>query len=248
MLFQIKLAGKIVEIQSVYELIYIFCSRYVIADEQLFVPDIIVKIEQADIDREMSRLVLLKQKGYFDNSIYDPGRVEITVAHKKIVEAMLQFDTILMHGSVIAVQGNGYMISAPKGVGKSTRTDMWIKNIPDSIVVNGDKPLIKVTPESVYACGSPWAGKEGWETNISVPLRAILVLERTNENEKGSIEELSIKDAFSALVSQTYQLSEPESIMKTLRLLKSFQGKLKVYRYRSALTVEDVLMAYGAVK
>ena len=45
----------------------------------------------------------------------------------------------------------------------------------------------------VIACGTPWCGKEGWNTNIMVPLRAVFLLERAEED---SIEEISLGQAF----------------------------------------------------
>lgn len=249
MVFQIRLAGKVIEIHAFYEYIYTRCRKYVISDQVILDPDIIITVSQGDLTQEEHRMKIAMQAG--KTEVYteaDPEYLETLVVYRKIAEEMLHYRTILMHGSVIATEGVGYMITAPKGVGKTTRTRIWVNNIPGSVVVNGDKPLIKVSSKSVYACGTPWGGKEEWHNNIIVPLRAIFLLERADEGEGTLIEELSLGRAFSPLVRQTYQAKGAESIRKTMQLIKAFDGKVKFYRFRSAPTVEDVRMAFEAAK
>ena len=166
------------------------------------------------------------------------------VTQKKVAEAMLNFDTILMHGSVFAKDGYAYMFTAASGVGKSTRTKLFLDIFSDAIVVNGDKPLIKITNTQAIACGTPWCGKEGWNTNTMVPLRAIFLLERAGEGETNSIEEIIMSKAFPFLLQQTYCPDNLDLLKKTLQLLKSLEGKVKIYKFRSLPTEESVQLAY----
>ena len=249
MVFQIQLAGRVIEIHTLYELTYNRCKNYIISDKALIEPEIIVNISQNDLDDEEKRILTYQKNGSTkDVLVYTPEQIETRVIYRRITEELLQYNTILMHGSVIATKGNGFMFTAPSGVGKTTRTRLWIDNISDSIVVNGDKPLIKVSSESVYACGTPWGGKEGWNNNTIVPLRAVFLLERIEKGEQTSIAEVRLGEAFVALAHQTYQCGEPDALQKTLRLLREFDGKVKFYKFRSAPTLEAVRLAYETAK
>jgi len=152
----------------------------------------------------------------------------------------------LMHGAVIAMDDQAYMFTAPSGTGKTTRIRLWQKQYPSSIIVNGDKPLIRISKDKIIACGTPWCGKEGWNTNTMVPLRAIFLLERSDE--RNSIEEISLGSAFPALLQQTYRPDESELMRKTLLLLKSLEGKVKIFKFRSTPTVDSICLAYETVR
>ena len=96
---------------------------------------------------------------------------------------MISYDTILFHGSVIAVDGIGYLFTAKSGTGKSTHTRLWREYFGDrAAMVNDDKPLLKITDSSVIAYGTPYNGKHRLGTNISVPLKAICILTRAADN------------------------------------------------------------------
>ena len=174
--------------------------------------------------------------------------IESAVLHRKIANAMVAYSTFLIHGAVVATAGNAYMLTAPSGTGKSTRTKLWLEEYSDSIIVNDDKPFIKISDDTVLACGTPWCGKEGWNTNTMVPLRAIFLLERAEEGEENSIEEVSLGKAFPFLLQQTYRPSDPDLMRKTIQLLKALEGKVKFYKFRSAPTPEAVRLAYETAR
>ncbi len=92
---------------------------------------------------------------------------------------------MVLHGSCIAFDGNGIVFSAPSGTGKSTHAGLWRELYGERVVtVNDDKPAIRFheTGEPVVY-GTPWSGKTDLNTNIAVPLRAIVFLERRPQNE-----------------------------------------------------------------
>ena len=115
-------------------------------------------------------------------------------------------------------------------------------------MVNGDKPLIKIDDAQAIACGTPWCGKEGWNTNTMVSLRAIFLLERVADGEADSIEELTFRKAFPYLLNQVYCPKEPELMKKTLSLLKTLDGRVKIYKFRSTPTKEAVKLSYETAK
>lgn len=246
----IKIADLNIEIECLYCNAFFGFSKYLSFSST---PDIKIVISQGDIEKERLYHPEIKSPDiYIDNEnvavTYDYGCLEPFVALKQLANSVIPFDTFLMHGSVVALDNQAYMFTAPSGVGKTTRTKLFLDLYPGSVVVNGDKPLIKVAPTQVIACGTPWCGKEGWNTNTMVPLRAIFLLERAGEGEESSIEEVSLGKAFPFLLQQTHRPENPDLMRKTLTLLKSLEGKVKIYKFRSTPTEESVLLAYETAK
>ena len=216
-------------------------------------PDISFDITQEDIDEER---LLHPEIWNPDVSVnhenvavtYDYGCLEPFVALKKISDAVIHFDTFLFHGAVVEKDGYAYMFTAPSGVGKTTRLKLWLESYPDSIVVNGDKPFIRVTDEDIYACGSPWAGKEGWNNNVIVPLRAVFFVERAENNLDNVVTEMGIGKAFPMLLQQVHYPKDPVALRKTLQLLQATDGKVRFYKFRGAPTKEAVQLAYETAR
>ena len=216
-------------------------------------PDISFQISQEEIHHELLKhpeihLPDVEVESDCVAITYDYGCLEPFVALNKMADAVVSFNTFLFHGSVVALDNQAYMFTAPSGVGKTTRTKLFRDLYPDSIVVNGDKPLIKITKTSAIACGTPWCGKEGWNTNTMVPLRAIFLLERADEKKVSSIEEVSLGKAFPFLLQQTHRPASPVLMRKTLQLLKSLDKKVKIYKFCSTPTEASVRLAYETAR
>lgn len=102
-----------------------------------------------------------------------------------------------------------------------------------------------MTDKEAFACGTPWCGKEQMETNCMVPLKAIVLMERGDDN---SIREISFGDAFAFLLQQTYQPDEPEAMRKTLKLFAQLKDRVKFYRFVFNNMKEDCFnVAYNAL-
>ena len=241
--FQIALAGRIVEIRPMYSQIRALCRDYILPDRRE--ADISISLGELDIEHE-AEIARREEEGTGIQTFYSPAYLETVGAYRHIVEALASLDTLLVHGSVVSTDGQGIMFTAPSGTGKSTRTKLWLDTIDSSIVVNGDKPLLRVTESQVLAYGTPWCGKEGWNTNTSVPLKAIFLLERS---ESGNfIRELSFSEAFPKLIRHTYLTGNAIVRRKTLNLLRSMAGKVKVFQFKSEPTAEAIKMAWNAVR
>ncbi|MBQ1310306.1 MAG: hypothetical protein IIY55_00550 [Blautia sp.] len=248
-IFRIKLAGRLIEIRSLHETCRIFCKEYLAPEEEQGPPVFLVDIVPRNIMRENDAA-----QGCFpvsDEEIYhyfDPGYLETGAVHRKICENLPRFDTFLMHGAVAAYEGSAYMFTAPSGTGKTTRAELWLKEFPGSFIVNGDKPLIRLDSRRAYACGTPWSGKEHWNVNTAVPLQAVFLLERTEPGEKSSLEAIDTLEGYFKLLEQTYKPERAVSLQRTLLLLKSLEGRVKIYRFRSPLSGEGLRAAWETAK
>lgn len=91
--------------------------------------------------------------------------------------------TALFHSSVVEHQGRAYMFLGKSGTGKSTHSQLWIKYIPETQLVNDDNPVVRVNDDgtaTVY--GSPWSGKTPCYRNVSYPIGGIVKLAQAPEN------------------------------------------------------------------
>lgn len=79
--------------------------------------------------------------------------------------------TLEMHASVVRHAGKGYLFLGHSGAGKSTHSRQWLKAIPDTLLMNDDNPVVRVSENGrINVYGSPWSGKTPCYRNISAPI------------------------------------------------------------------------------
>lgn len=111
--------------------------------------------------------------------------------------ASSRLSTLLIHASCVLHDGKAYPFTAKSGTGKSTHTDLWMKNIPNTELLNDDNPIIRIVNGTPIVYGSPWSGKTPCYRNISAPLGAMTSIARADSN---SIERLSPVQAFAVML------------------------------------------------
>lgn len=139
------------------------------------IPDLI-KV-QMDIDR---------MEGAHRN--FTEGFLENNAIHALLAEKLVSHDVLLMHGSALCIDGEAVIFTAPSGTGKSTHSRLWREVFDDRVwMINDDKPLLNVTETGITVYGTPWDGKHRLSRNACAPLKAIVSLERGEENHIGPI-------------------------------------------------------------
>lgn len=97
----------------------------------------------------------------------------------------------VLHSSAISYCGKGVAFTADSGTGKSTHTGLWLRQYPaETFVINDDKPAIRFEGNKSYLYGTPWSGKSDQNTNVRVPLHAIVCLHRGATNTIRRLEPL----------------------------------------------------------
>ena len=112
-------------------------------------------------------------------------------------------------------------------------------------MVNDDKPIIGISENGATIYGTPCDGKERLSNNIAVPLKAICILERSEQNQ---ILEISASEAYPIIIQQTYHPSNPEMLNKTLELLDRMSVLVKFYRLSCNMEREAAEISYNAMK
>ncbi|MDD3173824.1 MAG: hypothetical protein PHF63_09215 [Herbinix sp.] len=228
----VKIAGLNIVIKNKYKYSEVLCKDYISKTDDI---DFIVSATEEEIMEE-------KKLSPWDTSI---GCYESTCLFRKICLHVLDYDAFFMHSSVVAVDGQAYAFAAKAGTGKSTHTALWMKYFGErSIMVNGDKPIFRYRDGTLYACGHPWSGKEGLNTNTMLPLKGICFIERSEANH---IQRLSQQETIDRLFLQMLMPKEKDRMDKFLFLLDRLVIDIPCYLLECNMTKEAVLTAYNAM-
>ena len=243
MIGKYRFADKIIEITSMYPDVHEYCRDYAVEDERCDIKvtttlsDIrFEKEKSAEIDRAENRAVINFPNGYLE---------ELAV-YRKIAEIMPKYDTFLFHGSAIAVDSEGYIFAAKSGTGKSTHARLWRKYLGEkAVMINDDKPLIKVTDTETIVYGTPYNGKHRLGTDMSVPVKAICILTRAPEN---TIRKITMSEAFPMLLQQSYRPYDIESFKKTVALVDKMANNISLYILGCNMDISAAEVAYKGMQ
>ena len=232
-------SNQLVEISAYYQSTRDYCGAFLCDGES----DFPIKVTILDIAFERKKITSEDELEGMSPREYSDEELEITAVLRKVTQALFDYDTLLFHGSTIAVDGQAYLFTAKSGTGKSTHTRLWREMLGDrAIMVNDDKPFLKITEDGVLACGSPWNGKHRLGNNIQVPLKAICILERGGENH---IKEIPPQEALPMLIQQTHR---PKKMAKYMELIDRLTQKVKFYRMQCTMDSAAAQMAYDEMR
>ncbi len=237
-----RIAGKVISLSTIYPDTHTLCEGYE-ADAE---PELSVSISQSDIDleKQKSDAEYIYEGKHPRN--FSQGLLEQTAVYRKIAEQMPYYDTFVFHGSVVAVDGVGYLFTAKSGTDKSTHTRLWREMLGDrAVMVNDDKPMIKLTDTGALVCGTPYNGKHHLGNNICVPLKAICILERGEHN---SITPINKSEAYPMLLQQVYRPADMQSFAMTLSLIDKLSDMTALYKLSANMEPQAAEVAYNAMK
>ncbi len=145
---------------------------------------------------------------------------------------------MVMHSSCMAYKGEGVMFSAPSGTGKSTHTGLWRKYYAEDVtMINDDSPVLRFNENGIKVCGTPWSGKTDINHNISVPLRAIVILWQSPEN---TIRRLSTDEAVFRVMNEVTRPPFDELMEVTLCNIEKILKTVPVYMLGCTISQEAV--------
>lgn len=168
---------------------------------------------------------------------FDLGKYMITAIGLVFVKLILKYNGFVIHGSSISYNDNGIIFSAKSGTGKSTQTKLWLDNLDGVILVNDDTPAITFEDDNVYLNGTPFAGTTGINTNVKVPLKALVFIERSS---KPYIERLSFKDAIPRFMDEMKKSLVSDNISKCVDYAAKLMEKVPVYLLHCNMEKESV--------
>lgn len=227
----IKIADITIGLDNRYE----YTERYVkefICDGA---PEFTVSASEEEIEHEFEISGVRIPHEYAEN----------VVLYRKIAERLPDYDAIVFHGAVIETEDAAYAVTAHSGVGKTTHLRLWLSHFGDSVkILNGDKPIIRFIDGRVYACSTPWMGKEDYGYNAMKPLCGIGFIARGEENKARRI---SSDAAVVRLMNQIYLAKGDVRILsRSMRLADRILSSVPLYEFECNMTHEAAQMTYEA--
>jgi len=239
--FTISLADIPIEVLSCHPTTVDFFKDYLSSEAPLFS----VSISAQDIEYERFQCGKRRIEDGLPPCFFPEVRMESLAVLRQIANQIIDYNVLLFHSSVIAVDGRAYIFTAPSHTGKTTHTRLWLELLPQAHVLNGDKPFLKVDADGrVWACGTPWQGKEHYGVNEVLPLEAICLLARDTTNH---IERISFKEALDALIYQTHLPDNPLSKLKALQLIDKIGQSIPLYRLGCNMDIEAARVSSQAM-
>ena len=202
---------------------------------------LIDKPEKVDIVAKASHKEIMKEKANAEQP-FSNEYCEFVCLYRSIAEQLPSFDGFVFHGAAIEANGKAYIFTAPSGTGKSTHIKLWMEIFGEQVkVINGDKPVLRKEGTDFAVCSTPWAGKENWHNNISVPLDAICLIRRGKENR---IYPINPSEYFDEIMGQVYIPKNSEAWLKTLSLMDELALKTRFYLLECDISREAAELSY----
>lgn len=239
--FKIQIAGLTARVQPLYETTAVYFRSYLSDAPASFCASVTeedMALEQKLLDQEAREEGMKLRK-------FTPPFLERAAIQRKFAEELLKHDTFLLHGSTVAVDAEAYLFTAACGTGKSTHTKLWREVFGSrAVMINDDRPFLKMTETGAVAFGSPWSGKHGLDTNISAPLKGICILRRGPENV---IRRVGPEEALTMLHHQSYASTMETSQEKVLQLVEKLALTVPLWEMHCTKEREAAVASFGAM-
>jgi hypothetical protein len=240
-LFTIEIAGLVTRVQPLFMSTREYCRQYLSES----IPDFFVEVTKNDLllEQEMAEIEAVEEGipiRKFTDSFLERATIQ-----RKIARELLNRDTILLHGSTVGVDGAAYMFTGPCGTGKSTHTRLWREVFGSrATMINDDKPFLRITSSGVWAYGSPWSGKHGLDSNVSLPLMGICFLRR---GAKNSIRVAQPEDYLSELLHQCFIPEDASGAGKAQLLVETLSKIVLLWEMECTKDPQAALISYEAM-
>lgn len=225
-----KIADVVFDAEFLYAYTDDLCKNYLYHGDEK--PLFFIKVTNQDISKEVAE----------NPQVNYPQYLESIAVYRKFLSYLLDLDGVVFHSSAIAVDGNAYLFTAPSGTGKSTHTALWRKLLGDrAVMINDDKPIIRLVNGDFYVYGTPWNGKHSIDTNDRALVKAICKLERGEQN---SICKLSKEEVLPTLLKQTLRPTDIKDYDKLLGLLQGLIKKVDFYHLKCNMDISSAQLSY----
>ena len=204
-------------------------------------PDFEINITKQD--------VVWEEENYREesNQIYT-NTFKKTSLFRNFAEKVTIHNAFVLHSACFDVEGTGVAFAAHSGTGKTTHMNLWQEYLGDKMkVVNGDKPIVRFfddEPETPYAYGTPWNGKEHLGCNMRTKLKHICFIERSETNFVEKVEKAQVIDR---IFNQVYMPKDPVAVMKTMELIDRLLSCCDLWIIHCNMEKEAAKVAYETI-
>lgn len=158
---------------------------------------------------------------------------------------VIPYQTMLVHSSALIYQGGAYLFSGESGVGKSTHTKLWLKAFGDRVhIMNDDKPVVRLYDDKAVAYGTPFDGGSGIALNEGYPLKAIIFVERGEQN---CVRIPTSREIIQKLYFQTAHMVDADTAEKMLYNFEKLLSLTKFYILTCNMNISAARVAFDSI-
>jgi hypothetical protein len=188
-------------------------------------------VGKLDTDHQWEHIQLLYKKNE-DLLGYSGSELLLSLAFRNKIFSK---QGLVIHGSAMKYNNEGIIFSAPSGTGKTTHTTLW-ETHKNAEIINDDSPAIRMFEEDVFVYGTPWSGSSSKFTNDKLPLKAIVLLEQSQQNE---MLKLDVLQSVSKLMPRILLPYQDERLMKiAIDNVSQLIARVPIYLLRCRPDVE----------
>ena len=268
-MFQIEVAGLVIRIENRYEDVRKLCQDYITGEERK--ADIFISVSEEELQEEMDKAPeCFFGKGYAEGVVaYEKisnalPAFDAFVMHSSVVEVNGESYAFAAEsgtgksthtrywkevlGDRIKVINGDKPILRFNAECRIQNSELLVETGSVSSSVSSSERCSEGDPSTtvgmtLLAYGTPWCGKEGWNTNACAPLKALCLLERGEKNEIFPI------DAFEHLSELMGHFHLPGNgqvdMVKLMELIDRMLRIVPVYRLRCT---NDISAAETAIE
>jgi len=224
-----RIADFLWDIEPKYALVPRICEKY-LAPDQSAAPDFSIRI--------LDETIALAHADVPQSSV---AYAESICIYRALCDQASAHGAMLLHAATVKVGEHAYAFSAPSGTGKSTHIRLWRRVYGERIrILNGDKPILREKDGKLIAYGTPWCGKEGWNSNDEAPLGALCFVTR-GEN---SIRRMTAAEAVDRVFGQLLKPTHADGVAQTLRLTDLLLRTVPLYLLSCDISEEAARLSF----
>ena len=239
--FTMEVAGIVASVTAMFESTRTHCRDY------LSTKDASLRLTTTPADIALERVKSAREDALEGKPVRNlsDAYLETIALQRKLSEELFAYNTLLFHGSAVSVDDTAYLFTAKSGTGKSTHARLWRQILGDrAVMINDDKPFLKISQTDVLACGSPWNGKHKLGSNITVPLKAICILQQGIDNR---IHPLTAADALPYLIQQSNRPMDPLLMPRYLELIDFLVRNVEFYQLTCNMEPQAAILSYSTM-
>ncbi len=230
---RVLIADLVTELNPVYEDSKRLVVPFVYEGERE--TDIVLKVSEEYLDDLCRRAAPGVTRSQLENFAFS------TAFNRRAIP----FGTMLVHSSALIYDGGAYLFSADSGVGKSFHTRLWLQAFGGAVhIMNDDKPVVRLYDGKAVAYGTPFDGGSGIALNESFPLRAIVFIERGEQN---SVRVPSNREVLQKLYFQTAHIVSAKTAESMLENFDKLLSLTKFYVLTCNMDISAAKTAFDAI-
>lgn len=170
--------------------------------------------------------------------IKDPAEMEYVLMSLAFMEIALRQGYLSLHAAAIIFKDEVILISAPSQTGKSTHAKYWLTAFEETLILNDDKPLIKMSDCSLQVYGSPFSGKNLKNINTNLPLKSIVFLKQGLIN---LIKPMTNHEILENILRNMHRPLDEDIWQQTIPLIESLIEFPSVYQFEATNHIDSAI-------